>query len=133
MSTNQAYIARGNISPCTIVKGDTATDFGALACGANGIAIGIAQEGSKAAPIPSASALAAASGDPIRIFGPGEQCLLVLGGTVAAQDKLISDASGAGVTVGAYSSSTPQYVIAIAQQAGVAGEKIQVEVVEIVF
>lgn len=126
MGNSPNFVARGNISPCTIVKQDTATDFGVLACGANGAAIGIAQEGSKAAPIPSASALAAVSGDPIHIYGPGTNPLLLLGGTVAAGDKIISDANGAGVAVGAYNSAAVQYVIAIAQEAGVSGEKIRV-------
>jgi len=122
------YTARGNINPCVIVRQDTATDFGVLFCGANGLAIGIAQEGTKAAPIPSASTVAAANGDPIRVFGNGENCMVVLGGTVVAGDRLISDAAGAAVAVGAYASATPQNVVALAEEAGVSGEKIRCRV-----
>src|SRR5688572_20851136 len=93
------YVADTNINTSTFVKHTgTTVDFRVSAAGAGDRIAGIAQEGPKAAPIPGASAtLAAAQGDHLRVYGLGEECLLLLGGTVAAGDRLKSDANGAGV------------------------------------
>ncbi len=75
----------------------------------------------------SNSGYAAISGDSLRIFGQGDDCLLTLGvGGATAGDLLKSDANGAGVTA-----STGNKAGARALQTGAAGEKIRVEVVNI--
>lgn len=118
------YVADGNINVSTFVKHTgTTVDFRVSAAGAGDRIAGVAQEGPKAAPIPGASAtLAAAQGDHLRVYGIGEECLLSIGATVAAGDRLKSDASGLGTPTTAAGDEFG----AIAMQNGVNGDKIRV-------
>lgn len=94
-------VAGGNINPSTFVF-ISATDTVSQASGTNSPLAGISQEFSALAPIPGASNLAAASGNLVKVFGPGEICLLNAtssGWTAGA--TLTSDPNGNGVTAGA--------------------------------
>jgi hypothetical protein len=104
----------------------TADDQG-LEADANDVLIGISYEGGKHAPLSDlvSSNPHAESGDPIGLYGDGEQCLLELGGTVVRGGRLKSDADGKGVAVATTGTTIQQYG-AIALESGVSGEKIRV-------
>jgi len=124
---NPTFMAGGNIVPSRFVKWNLGEDNTVIQATANAKIQGIAQEGSREAPIPSVSTVyAAQDGEEIHVYGQGEVCLLELGGTVAAADDLKSDANGKGVVVTA--GTTTQEVGAQALQSGVSGEKIRVQV-----
>lgn len=123
-----SFIARGNITMSRFVKLDTATDNGVLQAGTNERVFGIASEAGRESPIPALSTMyAAQDGDNLHVYGPGQNCLLELGDTVAAGDLLKSDTDGKGVPA-ATSGATAQEVGALALQAGAAGAKIRVRV-----
>lgn len=120
------YIARGNIAPSIFVKQDTATDNGVLLAGANSRPVGISSEAGREPPLPSVSTIyAGQNGDPMKVYGLGETCLLTLGDTVVAGDRLKPDASGFGVPA----SSSGNHYGALALGSGASGEKIRVQVV----
>jgi hypothetical protein len=124
---NPSYVSGGNISPSRFVKFDLGTDFSMIQATANATIWGISMEGSREAPIPSVSTVyAAQDGETLQIYGETETCLLELGGTVAAGDKLKSDGDGKGVVITA--GTTTQQVGAVALQSGASGEKILVQV-----
>lgn len=128
-SVGSPALAGGDIYPCRFVKQSAVEDYNVLQAGANEPIKGISQAGTNTAPIPGVTSdKAAVSGGQLRVHSPPETCLLELGGTVAAGDLLKSDADGKGVAI-ATSGTTPQRYGARAQQAGVSGVKIQVEVV----
>jgi hypothetical protein len=121
-------LAGGDIRPCRFVKQSASEDYNLLEADANDPLVGISQSGTNVAPIPNVTSdKAAIAGQQFRVHRPGESCLLELGGTVAAGDRLKSDADGKGVAI-ATSGTTPQRYGGVAMQAGVSGEKIQVEV-----
>jgi len=122
-----SFIAKGDIYPCRFVKQDDSNDHAVLQAGANAKIIGVSQQGTREAPIPSVStALAAAANESLRVHGMGEECLLELGGTVAAGDDLKADANGKGVVIA--NGTTTQEVGATALSSGVSGDKIRVMV-----
>ena len=120
-------VAAGNVSPSCFVK-KTANDYEFDLAGANDPIFGITQDGTNKAPIPGVtSQYAAEAGESCRVHKPGERCLLKLGGTVSAGDRIKSDSSGNGVSI-ATSGTTPQRYGAVALQGGSSGELIEVEV-----
>lgn len=122
------YVATGNISPSRFVKVDTTVDNGVAQAAANDVIAGIASEAGREPPLPSVTTMyAAQSGDNLVVYGHGDTCLLELGGTVAAGDRLKSDVNGKGVSI-ATTGNTSQEVGAIALTAGASGEKIRVQV-----
>ena len=127
------YAAGGDINPCRFVVQSASADNTVTESGANGVVIGISQEHARDAPIPSASALAAASGDSVWIHTPSDassrRCLLQLGDTVVRGGYLKSDADGKGVPI-ATDSQTTQNVGARAIQSGSADDFVLVEVME---
>lgn len=133
MASQISLVAGGAIEAASFIKLSAAADYTALQAGSNERTFGITVDAAQAAPIPGASNDAAASGDLFRYFSVGDECLLQLGGTVTRGDMVISDASGFGVTAGAYASATPQYVGAEAMESGVSGDKIRVRVINYVF
>jgi len=90
------FRAGGTIVPCTAVKIDTAADNQVVACGANGRAIGIAQEGQKRTPgLPgSDTAIAAEINDEIDVFFEGDICQGSAGAAITRGAELESDANG---------------------------------------
>lgn len=119
--------AGGDIRVCRFVN--LHTDESLLEADANEWTVGISSEAAQDAPIPGASALAAASGDYVVIHGDGEVCRLVLGsGGATVMDLLKSDADGGGVTIAA-SGTTQQLYGAEALETGLEGELIRVRII----
>lgn len=112
-------IATGNIATSRFVKKDGA--YKVAQCGAGEVAVGISSEGSQDTPIPGASALAAASGDTLRVYSEEDNCLLDAGATVADGAFVKSDANGKGITA-----TTGERYYAIVERGGDADEKMQV-------
>ena len=98
--SNPNWVAGGDINPSRFVtpKGTT-NGFTVKEADANELIVGISQEGARDAPIPSASTLAAATGENIHVYGPGEVCMLQMGATCNAGALLKSDADGKGTPV----------------------------------
>jgi hypothetical protein len=119
-------VAGGDIMPHRFVIQSTAADHKCLQAGANGLVIGVSQRGTRNTPMDGLDdGKAAVAGESVHIYGAGETCLLELGGTVAAGDRLKSDANGKGVT--ATVGSGDNYG-AFAGEAGTAGKLIEVQV-----
>lgn len=136
--------ARGNINPSRFVKIDTASDFGVLQCGAGERTIGIVPDGTKYPVVDAgfgsgASTVHAESGDPVRVYTSGEECLLEVNnaGTGAAPaispgDFLISDANGRGIKwttnngSGGQTADTPSFIGAVALEAPSSGLSVAV-------
>lgn len=124
----RTFIAGGNIRVCRFVEPgantDGTTDFKVTeANGANDKIWGIAQEGTRAAPLDGVTAYAAIDGDSLEVFMPGEECLLEIGGTVADGAYLASTNAGLGDTA-----TADQTYGARALEAGVSGDRIRVRV-----
>lgn len=97
------FRAGGNINPYSFVTMNTAADNEVIqASAATAVLIGITTPSMKLAPTTynAATTLAAASGDPITIFGLGEICNLQAGSasTITRGDSVTSDAFGFGIT-----------------------------------
>lgn len=112
------FTSSGNINPSRFVA--ISGDNTVAQAGAGVRTIGICQEGQKKPPLPGeTNTYAAEAGDPIEVFGPGQEVLIELGGTVSANDPLKPDADGKGVAA----SGTDLYG-AVAKHGGASGEKI---------
>lgn len=114
------FVASGGIYPCRFVT--ISGDNTVAQSGAGDYTAGISQEGSHKTPLPGeTNTYAAEAGDPLEVFGPGQETQLELGATVVAGAKLKPDANGKGV-----SAASTNYYGAIAKHGGAAGEKILV-------
>jgi hypothetical protein len=118
--------AGGNINPSTFVVQDTTNNKAVnQAADATHFIVGVSQEYSKYAPIPSASTVAADTlGDPVLVYQDTDTCFLT--STTAgwtAGDRLTSNANGLGVTA----SSTNYYgAIALTTLSGVGLGQVKV-------
>ncbi len=120
----QGFIANGTINPCRFVKITTTTTGRVEQAGAGSQIFGISQTGIRRDLYIDSNGYAALVGEPIGVFDDGEECLLELGGTVSAGDRLKSDANGKGVTT---TTNLDEYG-AIAIWSGVSGEQVRVKV-----
>ena len=132
MLNSPSFFANGDISPSRFVG--IAADFRVTQTLANGKICGISQEGTRRFPQPSASAsdnLAAQLGESVTVYGQGHSGIFMeLGGPVTAGTWLKSDALGKGIAC-TNTGATPlaaENAGAIALQAGIAGDKIRVQV-----
>lgn len=91
------FSASGNIYPSRFVAISGTKTVSQAAVGS--AAFGIAQRGIRDTPLPSASELAAASGDPVTVYGPGEMCSLEAGAAVSAGAYVKPDADGKGIAI----------------------------------
>ena len=123
---NPQYIANDDINVSRFVTPVLTADYRVVEADANSTIVGISQGGARDTPLPSASTLAAASGDQLQVHGDGEICRLLLGGTVAHGDDLKSDSDGKGVVIAA--GTTTQEIGAKALEAGSSGDLILVQV-----
>jgi hypothetical protein len=129
------FVAGGTIAPCRFVSmsatGATPADhtvFQATAgAGTEGDLVdGISQEGTRRFD----SADAAIAGDQLKVYGPGDVCLLELGsGGCTAGQLLKPDANGKGIAA----TTDQDRVGARALQSGAAGTKVRVQVQPQVF
>lgn len=127
---NPNFVAGGDIRICRFVKQSTSADYTVLEADANEQTIGISQEGTNDAPTSGASSLAAASGDPVAVYGLGDVCLLTIGsGGVTRGGRLKSDADGKGVAV-ATTGTTIQQIGARALESAAENELCRVQIVQ---
>lgn len=126
-ATPPRLVAGGDVYPSRFVKMSTTADDQGLQATANDQLIGVSYEGGKFSPLSDlvSSNPHAESGDPIGLYGDGEQCLLELGGSVTRGGRLKADADGKGVAI-ATTGTTIQQFGAIALESGSSGEKIRV-------
>lgn len=95
--------------------------------------IGVSQEGTTGFPMAATNDMgvtpptaAATSGQQVKVYGPGEVCLVELGGEVNAGDYLKANATTDGKAVQApIATSGQQFVVGQALTHGVSGEKIR--------
>ena len=100
-SSAPSFIAGGNIGPSLFVKIEAGESNTVILCGAGDAAIGISQEGTREAPIPGVTPLAAAEGESLLVYQLGEPCEIVAAAAIAAGDYLKPNASGQAVVAGA--------------------------------
>lgn len=125
---NMSYVAGENLAPSRFVKRDTSQD-NAVVYADDGTAalVGITFSGTRAAPIPSVSeSLAAAEGEPVRVYGVGDRCEVELGETITAANlNLTATTDGKAVAA-----NSGDFVGAIAERAASSGERVWVQVVQ---
>lgn len=117
---NPTFQASGNISPSRFVAGVSGITARVFQATATDAPVGISQQGLRRYD----STYAAATGEPLRVYGPGEEAMLELGGTVSAFDWLAPDADGKGVKV-TLNTTAIQYPGAQALMNGVSGALIR--------
>lgn len=88
---NPSYVAGEDIGPSLIVKQSAAADHTMLKCTSGDKPIGVIYEGTREAPIPGITPLAAASGESARVYGPGETCEVIAGAAITRGDLVMSD------------------------------------------
>lgn len=97
-------LCNGNVTVSSFVKYDATSAEHVILCSANtDAAIGISQEGAYLPPIPQQTGTQYAgttTSPPIRIYGVGCDNVLLITGTggFTANDPIMSDANGAGIT-----------------------------------
>lgn len=126
----ESRFANGNITPGTFVKLDSTTPGGkVIQCTGNSAAIfGIAQMATRNAPYPSLDdGFAAIAGEDLLVytFSDKEAPLSIGAGGCNPGDRLTSDGSGNGVVT----TTTGQWVGAIAKQQGNQGDLVPVDLV----
>jgi len=126
------FLATGNINPSVAVKSDTTKNFHVAQCSAaTDKPVGIAQDGTYYAPgVAGSDAYAAHDGQPITVFGEGEQCLMKVGSGagVTAGDALKSDGSGNAVTIAFTLGAGTIWQVARALETANASELVRVTV-----
>ena len=119
-------IANGNISPARFLMVDVTLDNAVIQATAGARTCGISQKGTRRTPYAGLDdGLAAIAGENIHFFGPPETAPLELGGTVTRGDGLKADATGRGVTAG----TAGDNIGALAEQSGVLGDIIEVQII----
>lgn len=93
------FFARGTIGTALFVVEDTATNFGVLQSGANGLVIGVSQDGAHDTPgLTGAGLQAASAGQGLQVFQDGDECLITVGAVaLTAGVQVQSDANGKAV------------------------------------
>lgn len=123
-ATGFGYAAGGNILPARFVMHSTAADWTVLEATSGALTCGVSPRSTHTAPLSGLDdGYAAVSGESVRIFVEGEVCGLELGGTVTAGERLKATTNGKGIAATAGATYG-----AVALQAGVSGEIIEVRV-----
>lgn len=124
--SNANFVAGGTIAPCRLVSmiatGSTAADFtvfqATVGAGTEGDeVIGVSQEGTDL----WSSANAATVGEQVRIFGPGEICMVECGGTVTAGAAVKATTGGKIIVCAADQDRAAGWAL----QSGTSGVKVQ--------
>ena len=129
---SKGYVADGTIRVCRFVKASSTTDFRVVEADANELTIGISQEGSRVAPLPSETTdppEAARVDEAVNVYSDiGMTVMLRIGsGGITRGLEIISDADGNGVAVGAVAETVYQ-VGARALETAVEGQLARVEI-----
>lgn len=124
----KTYEASENINVSRFVSFNSSNDWTVDQAGANARVIGVSVEHSKDAPIPSATDLAAESGDQIQVYTNSSYCFLEAGASVTRGEFLKSDANGRAVAIASSGTDLQRYG-ARAEESGSANEKIRVQVI----
>jgi len=96
--TSPAYNATSDIPVSVFVRITTNADFDVQACVANEVAIGVSDYAPQDAVLPGGSVgPAAVAGTAVRVFGLGETCEVLAGGTIQAGQYVKPDANGKAV------------------------------------
>lgn len=117
-------LAGGDVAPRRIVKLGT-DDRAVHATAASDALWGISQPSVRRLALSGwDDGFAAIAGEPVNIFGPGDdECELELGGTVSIGSYITATTAGKGLA----STTDKDHVIAQAMQAGVSGDVIKVK------
>jgi hypothetical protein len=129
---SKGFVADGTIRVCRFVKPSSSTDFRVVEADANELTIGISQEGSRVAPLPSVTTdppEAAQAGEALNVYSDiGMTVMLRIGaGGITRGLEMISDADGNGVAVGS-TAATVYQVGARALETAVEGQLCRVEI-----
>lgn len=96
---NPSYIAGETLYVSRFAAQSASSDLTVNMADADDRTVGVVHEGSRDAPIPEVSTVVAASaGETVRVHGPGEECWVVAGAAVAANDLLMPDADAKAIT-----------------------------------
>lgn len=125
-----SYVASGNIDQAVFVGAVSGNDFKCYQIAAtSGKPIGISQNASIYAPGTDAdSGYAGVEGKTLRVFGPGEEALLKIGGVVSAGDFLVPDSTGRGVVASLTSTSHQDIGAYALESSSTTNAKIRVQV-----
>jgi len=118
------FTAGGTIVVGTIVKLDTTNNNTVVACGAGEVAFGVAQLGSRSAPIPDISTdppQAATSGESLQVYTAGMYAHVRAGAAITAGDKVKSTNAAKG-TPCVFGAGTREYYIGTALETVADGE-----------
>lgn len=91
---NPSYVMGEDVGPSLFVKQDATADHQALKATQWGDTIGVTHEGTREAPIPGVTPLAAKNGEAVRIYGVNETCEVLVGATaIVAGQRVRPDAN----------------------------------------
>lgn len=97
MQTNQrSFVASADIEPSRFVKISGVQSV--AKAGADENVYGVSQEGTREAPIPGVTPMHALTGEPVSVYGPGDNCEVECGAAVTAGARVKSDANGRAIT-----------------------------------
>lgn len=123
MYAQRSFLFGADTGPSLFVKLKAGTDHTVIPCVANDRAYGVSYEGTRQAPIPDVTPLAAKTGESAGVYGPGEPCEIIAGATIAAGDYLKPDANARAIPT-----ATGNAYSAIAVSGAAAGEKVKVTI-----
>lgn len=117
------YFAGGNIPVARFVK-MSADNTVVVNAAATTKSVGVSIESGRAAPTPDgpATIYCAISGEPVKVYGMGEECLLTYATTITFGQMLASDGTGQGTPVTPTTPGTLNWVGAMALEGGAANE-----------
>lgn len=116
-----SFLAGEDIGPSLFVRPQAGTDNTILLCDAGDVATGVSHEGTREAPIPGVTPLAAAEGESCQIYGADEPCEVIAGAAIEAGDRLKPDVNSKAVPA-----EDSEAASAIARTDAAAGEKVKV-------
>lgn len=120
-----SFRAGGDIAPSRFVR--LSAEHQVVPSGDNAEIIGVAQEGSRQAPLADyvSTVLAAQAGDSLEVYSAGEVCLVEAGAAISAGNLLKSNANGQAVPIATSGTTIQNYGAVALQAATAAGQKIR--------
>jgi hypothetical protein len=115
------FLSSGSINPSRFVSISSGNRGYVFQSTASTPIVGVSCEGTFYPPGTAAdTGLAGVDGLPVRVYAPARTCLIKLGGTVSAGDRLVADASGQGTKLDV-TATGHQYIGGIVLDNGVSG------------